>query len=40
MKFTLPKGMRDIAPDEAAKREYVFAKIKDVLVKITLMNGI
>ncbi len=32
MKFTLPKGMRDIAPEEMAKREYVYAKIKDVLV--------
>ncbi len=33
MKFTLPKGMRDIAPDEMAKREYVYAKIKDVLIR-------
>ncbi|MBI2971330.1 MAG: histidine--tRNA ligase [Candidatus Aenigmarchaeota archaeon] len=31
MKFTLPKGMKDIAPDEMAKREYVVARLKDAL---------
>ena len=33
MKFTLPKGMRDISAEEMSRREYVFAKIKDVLVR-------
>lgn len=32
-KFTLPKGMKDIEPEEMAKREYVCARIKDVLLR-------
>ncbi len=33
MKFTLPKGMKDIEPEEMAKREYVYAKIKEALAR-------
>ncbi len=33
MKFTLPKGMRDVEPDEMSRREYAFEIIKGVLVR-------